>query len=185
MSDQESTTAEPQMPQATDAPDVQAEPTAEQTQQQTFDAAYVAKIRAEAAKYRNEAKEGREAKARLSEIEDAQKSEAERLQAKLEAAEQRATAAEQARLRAEIAQTTGVPADLLAGSTEEELTASAERLLAFRGQPPAPEYGRGTDAPPTKPRQLTKADMSSMSAEEIVKADEAGLFDDLKAGRTR
>lgn len=185
MSDQESTTAEPQMPQATDAPDVQAEPSAEPTQQQTFDAAYVAKIRAEAAKYRNEAKEGREAKARLAEIEDAQKSEAERLQARLEAAEQRAAAAEQARLRAEIAQTKGVPADLLAGSTEEELNASADRLLEFRGKAPAPEYGRGTDAPPTKPRQLTKADMASMSAEEIVKADEAGLFDDLKAGRTR
>ena len=64
-------------------------------------------------------------------------------------------------------------------------SASADRLLEFRGKPPAPEYGRGTDAPPTKPRQLTKADMASMSAEEIVKADEAGLFDDLKAGRTR
>ena len=183
MSDQESTTTEPQQSPATDAPDVQADPTPEPAHQQKFDADYVAKLRAEAAKYRNEAKEGRAAKARLTEIEDAQKSEAEKLQAKLEAAERRAAEAEQARLRAEIAQTKGVPADLLAGGTEEELTASAERLLAFRGQQPAPEYGRGTDAPPTKPRQLTKADMASMSPADIVKADEAGLFDDLKAGR--
>jgi hypothetical protein len=185
MSDQESTTTEPQQSPATDAPDVQADPTPEPAppQPQKFDADYVAKLRAEAAKYRNQAKENAAAAARLTEIEDAQKSEAEKLQAKLDAAEQRATAAEQARLRAEIAQTKGVPADLLAGGTEEELTASAERLLAFRGQQPAPEYGRGTDAPPTKPRQLTKADMASMSAADIVKADEAGLFADLKAGR--
>lgn len=129
------------------------------------------------------AKENAAAAARLTEIEDAQKSEAEKLQAKLEDAERRAAEAVQARLRAEIAQTKGVPADLLTGSTEDELAAAADRLLEFRGQPPAPEYGRGTDAPPTRPRQLTKADMASMSAADIVKADEAGLFDDLKAGR--
>ncbi len=138
-----------------------------------------------ARKNEQRAKENAAAAARLTEIEDAQKSEAEKLQAKLEAAERRAAEAEQARLRAEVAQTKGVPADLLSGSTEDELQASADALLAFRGQPPAPEYGRSTDAPPKKPRQLTKADMSSMSADEITKADEAGLFDDLKAGRTR
>lgn len=129
------------------------------------------------------AKENAAAAAKLAEIEDAKKSEAEKLLAKLEAAEQRAAAAEQARIRAEIAQSKGVPADLLSGTTEEEMTASADRLLAFRGQQPAPEYGRSTDAPPTKPKQLNRADMARMTTEQIVEADNAGLFDDLKAGR--
>ena len=146
-------------------------------------AAQVDHWKAMARKNEQRAKENAAAAAKLAEIEDAQKSESEKLLAKLEAAEQRAAAAEQARLRAEIAQSKGVPADLLSGSTEEEMSASADRLLAFRGQHPAPEYGRSADASPTKPKQLTRADMSRMTTEQIVKADEAGLFDDLKAGR--
>lgn len=134
------------------------------------------------------AKENAAAAARLTEIEDAQKSEAEKLQARLDAAEKRAADAEQARLRAEIAQSKGVPADLLAGATEEELLAAADKLLEFRGQQastPAADYGRTTDASPTKPRQLTKADMANMSAAQINEAYEAGLLDDVMAGRSR
>ncbi|MCH9837349.1 hypothetical protein K0U83_16925, partial [bacterium] len=86
-------------------------------------------------------------------------------------------------LKAQVAADKGVPAELLSGTSEDELVASAERLLAFRGQQAAPEYGRSADASPTKPKQLTRADMSRMTTEQIVKADEAGLFDDLKAGR--
>lgn len=134
------------------------------------------------------AKENAAAAARLTEIEDAQKSEAEKLQARLEAAEKRAADAEQARLRAEIAQSKGVPAELLAGATEEELLAAADKLLEFRGQQastPAADYGRTTDASPTKPRQLTKADMANMSSAQINEAYEAGLLEDVMAGRSR
>ncbi len=184
--DQESTTTEPvlQAPPA-DTPDVTVEPVQDrEPAQPTFDADYVAKLRAENAKYRTAAKQNAEKASRLDEIEEAQKSESEKLQAKLDAAERRAAEAEQARLRAEIAQSKGVPADLLSGATEDELTASAERLLAFRGQQSeAADYGRTAAPTITKPKQLTKADMASMSTADIVKADEAGLFDDLKAGR--
>ena len=143
------------------------------------------KLRSEARNLRARLKEAEEKARRFDEIEESNKTEAQKQAEQLAKLQQENERLQAQVLKAQVATERGVPADLLAGSTEEELNASAERLLAFRGQPPAPEYGRGTDAPPTKPRQLTKADMSSMSAEEIVKADEAGLFDDLKAGRTR
>lgn len=184
------TTTADSTPTADPQTDVPAEPTTPAATAEAAAAPDAAKLAAQvehwkqmARKNEARAKENAAAAARLTEIEDAQKSEAEKLAAKLEAAERRAAEAEQARLRAEIAQAKGVPADLLAGGTEEELTSSAERLLAFRGQPPAPEYGRGTDAPPTRPRQLSQADLDSMSPADIVKADEAGLFDDLKSGK--
>lgn len=131
------------------------------------------------------AKENAAAAAKLAEIEDAQKSEAEKLLAKLQDAENRAAAAEVARIRAEVAQAKGVPADLLTGTTEDELNAAADRLLAFRGpqQQAAVDYGRTTAQSPTAPKQLTKADLKNMSPQEIVAADKAGLLADVKAGR--
>ena len=68
--------------------DDQNAPTAEQPQEdaeqpqvesKTFDADYVKKLRDEAAKYRTEAKANSEAAKRLAEIEDAQKSESEKV----------------------------------------------------------------------------------------------------------
>lgn len=53
----------------------------------TFDAEYVEKLRKEAAKYRTEAKENADAAKRLSEIEDAQKSEAEKASERIAKAE--------------------------------------------------------------------------------------------------
>lgn len=52
---------------------------------------------------------------------------------RLKIAEERLAALEAERLRAEVAAAKGVPADLLHGSTREELEAYADRLLAFRG----------------------------------------------------
>lgn len=46
--------------------------------------------------------------------------------------------AEQARIRSDIARTKGVDPELLTGATEEEMTAHADRLLAWRGDKPAP-----------------------------------------------
>lgn len=103
--------------------------------------------KAEARKWENRAKtnlsaakanEG--AAKRLAEIEEANKTEAEKIAARAEAAEKRAAELELRATRAEVAASKGVPADLLAGSTQEELEASADALLTFKGEsaPPSP-----------------------------------------------
>ena len=70
---------------------------------------------------------------RFDAIEEQSKSEMQKLLEAKEAAEKRAAAAETASLKARIAATKGVDVDLLTGTTQEEITASADRLLAWRG----------------------------------------------------
>lgn len=97
--------------------------------------------KAEARKHEQRAKENlAKAKAnetaaqRLAEIEAANKTEAERAAERLEAAEKRAAELELKATRAEVAAAKGIPAALLSGSTQEELEASADALIAFRGE---------------------------------------------------
>jgi len=71
---------------------------------------------------------------RLSEIESANKTEAEKAAARADAAEKRAAELEAKALRAEVAAAKGVPVSLLTGSTQEELEAAADALIAFRGE---------------------------------------------------
>ena len=71
---------------------------------------------------------------KLAEIEEANKTEAEKAQARAEAAEKRAIELEAKALRAEVAAAKGVPVSLLTGSTQEELEAAADALIAFRGE---------------------------------------------------
>lgn len=100
----------------------------------TFDADYVAKLRQEAAKYRNEAKANAEAAKRLADYEDAQKSEAQKAAERIANLEQQAAAAQRDALRFKVASKHGISdedADLfLTGSDEETLTRQAERLAA-------------------------------------------------------
>lgn len=158
---------------------------AAEPKQQVFDADYVAKLRAENARYRTEAKANSEAAKRLADIEEANKSEAQKQADALARLQQENEQLRVQALKAQVAADKGVPAELLTGGTEDELLSAAERLLAFRGATPPAEYGRSTEANPTKPKQLTKGDLSSMSAEEITKAYEAGLLDDMMTGRPR
>lgn len=72
--------------------------------------------------------------ARLAEIEAANQTEAEKVQARLEAAEKRASDLEAKALKSEVAAAKGVPSALLTGSTQEELEAAADALIAFRGE---------------------------------------------------
>jgi ATP-dependent Clp protease ATP-binding subunit ClpA len=72
--------------------------------------------------------------AKLAEIESANQTEAEKVQARLDAAEKRASELEAKALRSEVAAAKGVPVALLTGSTQEELEAAAEALIAFRGE---------------------------------------------------
>ncbi|MFD4294144.1 hypothetical protein ACFWQG_13080 [Rhodococcus sp. NPDC058532] len=65
---------------------------------------------------------------------EAAKSEQQKLIDRVTAAEDRATKAESAALRAEVARTKGVPASSLNGATREELEASADELLDWRGE---------------------------------------------------
>lgn len=102
----------------------------------TFDAAYVKKLRDEAAKYRTEAKANADAAARLAEIEDEQKTETQRLTDQLAAEKEQRAKVEREALRLRVATAKGVPVDLidrLRGDTEEELSADADSLLELVG----------------------------------------------------
>lgn len=72
--------------------------------------------------------------AKLSEIEEANKTEAEKNAERLAAAEAKAAELEYRALRSEVAASKGVPSNLLTGSTREELESSADALLEFRGE---------------------------------------------------
>lgn len=73
------------------------------------------------------------AEARIKEFEDAQKTESEKQADALAEAKSQLAELTVAKTRAEVAAAKGVPADLLNGSTQEELEASADALIAFKG----------------------------------------------------
>lgn len=103
------------------------------TSQEDFDKAIQARIARERSKFADYD----EVKARadkLAEIEEANKTEAERTAERLAAAEKRNAELVTKATRAEVAAAKGVPIDLLSGSTKEELEAAADALIAFRGE---------------------------------------------------
>lgn len=106
----------------------------EQEQAKTFDADYVDKLRKEAAKYRTEAKSNAEAAKRLAEIEESNKSEAEKAADKIRALEEQLSTTQRDALRLKVAAKHGISDDdadlFLTGSDEETLTRQAERLAA-------------------------------------------------------
>lgn len=79
------------------------------------------------------AKANEDAAKRLAEYEESQKSEAQKLQEERDKANADLASERAARLRAEVAASKGIPANLLSGSTQEELEASADALIAFKG----------------------------------------------------
>lgn len=100
-----------------------------------------------------QAKANASAAKRLADIEESQKTEVQKLADAKAAAEKAAVDAQAQLLRYTVSAATGVPADLLVGATEEELTAHAEKLLAFSGKTPgkpaAPDLGQGNRGPAT------------------------------------
>lgn len=149
-------------------------------------AAEAEKWKALARKNEARAKENAEKAKRLDELEDANRSELEKLQAQLAAAQKSAADAEVARLRASIAARHGVPEALLTGATEEALEEAATALLAFKGTPPsAPSSdGQGNQGPSVSDsvKQLTREDIQSMTPEQIVTARAAGQLKTLLSG---
>lgn len=80
----------------------------------------------------------------LKEYEDRDKSELQKALERAEAAEKQAAAAQFSAMRTKVAAAKGVPASSLTGTTEEELNASADELIAWRdankpAAPPAPK----------------------------------------------
>ena len=123
-------------------------------------------------------------KARLyDEAQEQGKSELQKAQEAAAKAEARAASMEAEAMRAKVAAATGVDADLLSGSSEEELRASAERLLAWRGAQvpkgaPAADAGvRGDEI--RAARQLTRDDLKKMSPAEIIKARKDGQLNNI------
>lgn len=80
-------------------------------------------------------KSAAEALARVKAFEDAQKTESERQAERLAEIERENAELKTAKTRAEVAAAKGVPVGLLSGTTQEELEASADALIAFKGEP--------------------------------------------------
>lgn len=74
-----------------------------------------------------------DALAKVKAYEDAQKTESEKQAERLAEIERENAELKSAKTRAEVAAAKGVPAALLTGSTQEELEASADALIAFKG----------------------------------------------------
>lgn len=112
--------------------------------------------KAEARKWEDRAKANRAALEKLQETATAgqtAQSELEKALERLTRLEQENAVKERALLTATVAQEKGIPADLLVGDTREELTAHADKILAFRGeQTSGPVIPRGGYQPtPPKP----------------------------------
>jgi hypothetical protein len=137
---------EPESTPTPEAPEPTADTTDTTTEPKQFDAEYVRKLRGEAAAHR---KEAQEAKARVEEFENAQRSELERASAKTTKAEQRAAQAEAKLLRFEVATEKQVPPKLVAlltGTTREELEAQAA-LILDNAKPADPDFDGGPREP--------------------------------------
>lgn len=100
---------------------------------------------------------------KFDQAEAANKTELQKAQDAAAAAEKRATDAEAKVLRATVAAAKGVPAELLTGSTQADLEASADALLTFKGALPKAPPAEGTGA-------SIYDEGDGMSATDIVKA---------------
>lgn len=93
----------------------------------------IEKANREAAGYRTKLREVEPLAQRARELEESQKTEAQRIAEAQQQAEQRATQAEREALRYRVAVAKGIPADLvdfLSGDTEEDVAAKADVLLS-------------------------------------------------------
>ena len=145
--------------------------------------------KAEARKWETRAKAAKadsEDASKWREYEAAQKPIQERMAEEL--AQTKAAAAEAAAklLRYEIASSKGITGEatkLLKGSTQEELEAEADLLLALianqsKPKTPMPDENQGKPAP-SSVGQLTKEDLKSMTPQEINDAKAAGKLNDI------
>lgn len=174
----------PATPVAPVVPDPQGQKTPEEL------AADVEKWKSMARKHEDASKSKDERLKRLDEIEESQKTEAQKLIERAEKAEVRALELEVRAMRAEVASAKGVPANLITGSTKEEMEVAADALVAFKGKPVIPDTGGGTRGGNIdgQTAQLTQADLDKLTAEkrydEIAAAQSAGRFSDLLSNKS-
>lgn len=123
---------------------------------------------------------------RLDEIEEQSKTDLQKAQDKAAAAQKEADDLRTEVLRSRVAREKGVTEELLVGSTKEELEASADRLLAWRGTAEnkpgaatssqvAGERGDSIQGP----KQLTREDLKTMTAAQIDRARKDGQLNEL------
>lgn len=116
MEDNQPTTTEEQTTAEGTAPADQAS----DQQQDTFDRAYVEKLRKEAAKYRNQAKEVEPLAQKMRELEESKKTDLEKAHDRIAQLEADAAVAKTQAVRAKVAAANGVPVDLLPAQGDEE-----------------------------------------------------------------
>ena len=116
-------------------------------------------------------------------LEEANKTELQKAADRAAAAETQLAQITARALRAEVAAAKGIPANLLSGSTQEELEASADALIAFKGTQPKPDMGGGDRGGDIKGAnaQLSETDVKKLYAEkkyeEIDAASKDGRLD--------
>lgn len=125
-----------------------------------------------------------ELQSKLNEIEQSKLSDIEKAIRRAETAERELAEVSIRALRAEVAQEKGIPASLLSGATREEMEATANALLAFKGTTPKapPADGQGNVGKPVanQANQITSRDvLKTMSPAEIAKAKAEGRLNDL------
>lgn len=117
------------------------------------------------------AAENAEAKKRLDEAADTDKTEVDRLREAIEALQTENASNKLKALRADVSQRTGVPVELLTGTTEEELTDQAEAISAFvSANAPKPKPSTNGTKPKEKLRSGAQGGKSEMSREEVLAA---------------
>ena len=92
--------------------------------------------KAEARKWEARSKENSTAAQRLAEIEESKKSDEQKVAERLAELERDNAELKSGRTRAEVAAAKGVPVEMLQGGTQEELEASADALIAYKGIQP-------------------------------------------------
>lgn len=150
-------------------------------------------------KWENRAKENFSAREQLDRIAEAltgsKPEQGQQFDAQAEITKLRQEASDEraARVRAEVASTTGVPADMLAGSTREELEAAAQRQLSWAqglakqaGVPLAANAGQVNSTQATHevqgPRQIQSRDeLKGMTSAQIMDAFRKGQLQHLGA----
>lgn len=110
--------------------------------------------------------------AELAKIRDAEKTELQRWQERAETAEKRASEAEIVALRSKVAAQKGVPASSLTGTTEDELIASADELIAWRDQA-KPAAQPAAKRPPASGLKSGATRTESINSDPKAKAAEA------------
>ena len=143
----------------------------------TDTAAEAAKWKALSRKHEEAAKANADKAKAYDAAQEANKTELEKATARAEAAEKAVADKAAELLRVTIAAEGQVPANLIAGSTEDEMRDSLAALLAFKGVAPVVPDAAGLGAVGTPiggAKQVTEAELAAMSPREIQQARKDG-----------